>query len=379
MLWTLDGVFITPHNAGDTPGGRGGRAGAGARADAAPPRGPAAAARGQRARTPFAMNVDERVELRLRHPLREVLGHDARPAAADVRVGRDDRLADVVAAAAAERVAEVGADRRRRAGGGEAVARAAALGGPHLQARVALRGGLGPALGVVAAAGRQRDDRQECGDGPQARRAGGCRRRWTSQSASGAEQRAPPPMAIGIPGGPTGSGRRTVRGRARGPDEHRRVGRRHPVVEAVVDDVAPLAGLREAHGGGVAPGRARSACARNVVRLPSALMVTISGLSSDSGVWPCWRIVSSTFHGSPARRPSGVDESPVVAKPPAWATAGAVRRRSGRISRQRRIERLLVSTCTSYHRTSWRSNTPQPSRRFPACGSEPVKRANGCS
>ena len=107
------------------------------------------------------------------------------------------------------------------------------------------------------------------------------------------------------------------------------------------------------------------------MRLPSALTVTISGLRSDSGVRPCWRIVSSTFHGSPARRPSGVDERPVVAKPPAWATAGAVRRRSGRISRQRRIERLLVSTCTSYHRTSWRSNTPQPSRRFPACGSEP--------
>ena len=39
------------------PGGRAGRAGAGARADAALPRGPAAAARGQRARTPSAMNV----------------------------------------------------------------------------------------------------------------------------------------------------------------------------------------------------------------------------------------------------------------------------------------------------------------------------------
>ena len=26
VLWTLDGVFITPHNSGDTPGGRAGRA-----------------------------------------------------------------------------------------------------------------------------------------------------------------------------------------------------------------------------------------------------------------------------------------------------------------------------------------------------------------
>ena len=54
-----------------------------------------------------------------------------------------------------------------------------------------------------------------------------------------------------------------------------------------------------------------------------------------------------------------------MAKPPAWATAGAVRRRSGRISSKRRMVRLLVSSCTTYHRTSWRSITPQPSRSGP--------------
>ena len=77
MLWTLDGVFITPHNAGDTPEAER-AAQALARAQMLRHRA------GRRCITwsagPHALRdeVDERVELRLRHPLREALGHDAR-------------------------------------------------------------------------------------------------------------------------------------------------------------------------------------------------------------------------------------------------------------------------------------------------------------
>ena len=135
VLWTLDGVFITPHNAGDTPEAEV-AAHALARAQMLRYRaGPPAAARRQRARTPFAMNStsasSSAFDIRLAKPSGMMLV----PPPSHLRVGRDDRLADVVAAAAAERVGEVGADRRRRAGGGEAVARAAALGRPDRQAR----------------------------------------------------------------------------------------------------------------------------------------------------------------------------------------------------------------------------------------------------
>src|SRR3954454_11385984 len=74
--------------------------------------------------------------------------------------------------------------------------------------------------------------------------------------------------------------------------------------------------------------------------------MTIWGRRSGSGARPCSRTVSTTHQGWPARRPAGDEESRAVAEPPAWATAGAVRRRSGRISRQRRIGSVLVSTGT---------------------------------
>jgi phosphoglycerate dehydrogenase-like enzyme len=92
-LWTLDGVFLTPHSRGRHAGGRARRAGARARADAAPPRGPAAGARRsgrvQRARDALAVAPHERVAAREE---REQAGERDRQAARPDRVRPvDDR------------------------------------------------------------------------------------------------------------------------------------------------------------------------------------------------------------------------------------------------------------------------------------------------
>src|SRR3954454_5566258 len=58
---------------------------------------------------------------------------------------------------------------------------------------------------------------------------------------------------------------------------------------------------------------------------PSALRIRTTGCRPDSGVRPCWRIVSVTCHGRPGAVPSGSELRPTVAKPPALAVPGTAR------------------------------------------------------
>ena len=96
--------------------------------------------------------------------------------------------------------------------------------------------------------------------------------------------------------------------------------------EAVVDDVAPLAGVRERHRGAIDARACRSGGWRTCAALTVGRRDRHGRMDVVQRGAPVLEHRESTFHGAPGASPSGVELSSTVAQPPASAPAGSARR-----------------------------------------------------